>query len=110
MFVLANGHDLNAAENGKHTGRTLIDLQKAFEILDHTILLDQMKSRGFSYKTIKWFHSYLTDRAFSVSLDNEFLEAGSINCRVPQGSMLGLCCFFLHINDIPQALSIVTHT
>ena len=50
---------LNVAENEKHTGMILIDFQNAFETLDHKILL----GIGFSDKTIKWSHSYLTNRA-----------------------------------------------
>ena len=100
---------LNGAENGKHTGLILIDLQKAFDTLDHKILLDKMKCIGFSDKTIKWFHSYLTNRAFFVSLGTVFSEVGTINCGVPQGSILGSLLFLLYINDIPQTLS-NTHT
>ena len=58
----------------------------------------------FSDKTIKSFHSCLTNIAFFVSLDNEFSEAGTINSRVPQGSILGPLLFLLYINDISQAL------
>ena len=46
-----------------------------------------------------------TKRAFFISLDNVFSEAGTINCVVPQGSILGSLIFLLCINDIPQALS-----
>ena len=56
---------------------------------------------GTSDKTIKWFHSYL--RAFFVSLDNVFSEAGTISCGV-QVSILGPLLFLLYINDISQAL------
>ena len=96
---------LNSAENGKHTGMILIDLQKAFHTLDHKILSDKMRCIGFSDYAIKWFHSYLTNRAIFVSLGTVFSEAGTINCGVPQGSMLGPLLFLLYINDIPQALS-----
>ena len=48
---------LNSADNGKHNGMILNDLQKAFNTLDHTILLEKMKCIGFSNKTIRWFHS-----------------------------------------------------
>ena len=84
---------------------SLIDLQKAFDTLDHIIILDKMKCIGFSDKTLKWFHSYLTKRVIFVSLGIVFSEAGTINCRVPQGSILGPLLFLLYINDILQALS-----
>ena len=96
---------LNRAENGKHTGIILIDLQKAFETLDHKTLLDKMKRLAFSDKTIKWFHSCQTKRAFFVSLGNIFSVAGTINCGVFEGSILGPLLSFLYINDISQALS-----
>ena len=69
----------------------LIDLLKTFDISD-TILLDKMKCIDFSDDKIEWFHSYLTNRAFMVLLDNVFSE------RVHQGSILGHC-------DIRHALS-----
>ena len=60
---------------------------------------------GFSGKgeTIVLF--YLKNRAFFVSLDNEFSETGTTNFGVPKGSILELSLFLLHINDILQALS-----
>ena len=54
---------LNGAENGKHKGIILIDLEKAFDSLSHKILLDKMKCIGFTDETIKCFYSYLTSRA-----------------------------------------------
>ena len=50
---------LKGFESGKSTGMILIDLQKAFDTLDHDILLDKMKYLGFKSKTINWFSSYL---------------------------------------------------
>ena len=100
---------LNGAENGKHASMILIDLQRAFYFLDHKILLNKMKCIGFSDQTIKWFHSYLTNRAFFVSLGTIFLEGGNISCGVSQGSILGPLLFMLYINDILQALP-NTHT
>ena len=54
----------------------LINIQKAFDTLNHKFLLDKMKCIGFSDKTIKWFHSCLANRVFFVSLDNVFSEEG----------------------------------
>ena len=96
---------LNGAENGRHMGMILIDLQKAFDTLEHKILLDKIKCKGFSDKTINWFNSYLTNRVIFASLGTAFSEAGTINCGVPQGSLLGPLLFLLYINDIPQVLS-----
>ena len=63
-----------------------------------------MKCIALSDETIKWFHSYLTNRAFSALLDNVFSEVGTTNCGVPQESILGHLLFLLYMNNIPQAL------
>ena len=66
---------LKVAENRRHTGMILIDLQKAFDTLDHKILLNKTTYISFLDKAIKSFHFYLTTKTFFVSLDNVFLEA-----------------------------------
>ena len=86
---------LNGTENGKHTGMILVDLQKAFDTLDRNILFDKMKCTDFSDKTLKWFHSYLTNRVIFVPLGAVFLKAGTISCGVSQGSILGPLLFLL---------------
>ena len=51
-----------------HTGMILADLQKAFDTLDHRVLLEKMKYFGFWASVIKWFESYLSNRKFWVVL------------------------------------------
>ena len=100
---------LSGAENGKHMGIILIDLQKDFDTLNHIILLHKLKYIGFSDKTRKWFHSYLTNRFFSVALGTVFLEAGIINCGVLQWSILKSwywsVLLLLYTSNLLQALS-----
>ena len=55
-----------------HTGMILVDLQKAFDTLDHGVLLEKMKYFGFRTSVIKWFESYLPYRKFSIYIDNVF--------------------------------------
>ena len=92
-------------DSGLVTGMILIDLQKAFDTINHEILLDKMQCIGFSKKTINWFKSYLFLRQFKVNINDKFSPAGEITCGVPQGSILGPLLFLLYINDIPQAVS-----
>ena len=98
---------LMGAENGKHTGMILIDFDKGFDTLYHKILLDKMDCIGFSNKT-KWFHAYLTYRAFFVSLITVFSEGGTVNCGVPQRSIYDLCwdvCCFSYTQKIFRRLA-----
>ena len=87
------------------TGMILVDLQKAFDTLDHGVLLEKMKYFGFRASVIKWFESYLSNRKFLVCIDNVFSEAGTLKYGVPQGSILGPLLFLLYVNDLPQLLS-----
>ena len=87
-----------------HTGMILLDLQKAFDTLDHGVLLGKMKYFGFRASVIKWFESYLSNRKFLVCID-VFSEAGTLKYGVPQGSILGPLLFLLYVNDLPQSLS-----
>ena len=83
----------------------LIDLQKAFDTIDHDLLLKKMKVLGFSVNVIKWFKSYLSHRNFRVKVNKTLSDDGEITCGVPQGSILGPLLFLLYVNDMPQALS-----
>ena len=84
---------LKGFEARKSTGMILIDLQKAFDTLDHQILLKKQKYIGFSTETVRWFESYLKIRNLIVSLEKSLSEPGVLNCGVPQGSILGPILF-----------------
>ena len=83
-----------------HTGMILVDLQKAFDTLDHTAPLQKMECIGFKESVTTWFQSYPSNRKFFVTLENVFLDAGQINSGVPQVSILGSLLFLIYINDL----------
>ena len=96
---------LTGIEKGNLTGMILIDLQKAFDTIDHKILIEKMKYLGFSNSAIAWFKSYLENRKFLVNIGDAYSNLGDLSCGVPQGSILGPLLFLLYVNDIPQAVS-----
>ena len=83
----------------------LIDLQKAFDTIDHEILLQKLKAIKFSKSTIKWFKSYLSERRFLVNIENKLSGFAKISCGKPQGSILGPLLFLIYVNDMPQAVT-----
>ena len=82
----------------------LIDLQKAFDTINHDILLGKLHAIGFSEKTVAWFKSYLSNRAFKVNINNYFADLSKTSSAVHQGSTLGPLLFLLYVNDMPQAV------
>ena len=78
-------------------GMILIDLQKAFDTINHEILLGKLHAIGFYGKTIAWFKSYLSDRAFLFNINNYFSDLFQTSCGVSQGSILRR--FFLYADD-----------
>ncbi len=63
--------------NGLMTGMVLIDLQKAFDTIDHKIFLEKLVYIGFSDKAISWFKSYLENRKFLVNVGQKFLRGAT---------------------------------
>lgn len=64
----------------------MLDLQKAFDTVNHQILLSKLKCIGLS-DPVKWFHSYRTGRTQVVDVDHKLSEVGNIPCGVSQGSI-----------------------
>ena len=96
---------LKGFEKGLFTGMILINLQKVFDTINHEILRGKLHAIGYSEKTVAWFKSYLSDRAFKVNnINNHFSDLSKISCGVPQGSILGPLLFLLYVNDMPQAV------
>ena len=85
---------------GKMIGALFIDLQKAFDSIDHCILLRKLKVYGCDELTLKSFTSYLADRHQKVKYNETSSEFQTIKRGAPQGSILGPLLFILVINDL----------
>ena len=81
-------------------------LRKAFDSINHEILLNKMPY-FFEVKgnQLKWFQSYLNNRAQQCLVNGQLSNPKTITCGVPQGSILGPLLFLLYINDMPDSLS-----
>ena len=83
-----------------------LDLKKAYDTIDHKILLQKLEYYGFRGITNQWFQSYLQNRQQYVIVNGTKSSTEVIEVGVPQGSVLGPILFYLYINDMHQATNL----
>ena len=82
-----------------------IDLKKAFGTVNHQILISKLYDYGIRNHALKWFVSYLDNRAQRVNINSSSSDVKCVNIRVPLGSILGPLLIIIYVNSIPDSVS-----
>ena len=100
----------NSFERNQFTLGIFIDLSKAFDTVDHKILISKLKNYGVRGNNLKWFESYLNNRKQFIAYNNKYTSFEIITCGVTQGSILGPLSFLIYVNDLSQVSNILDPT
>ena len=103
-----NNYFVTIKYNKKYRCGIFIDLRKAFDTVNHSILLTNIEHYVVRGIALEWFKSYLNNRKQYVYINGETSHLKYITCGVPQGSVLGPLLILIYMNDLPN-ISKVSH-
>ena len=92
-------------DRGSVNAVVFLDLKKAFDTVDHVILLSKLFEYGIGGIAHDWFKSYLENRNQKCFVNGSLSDSEFLTCGIPQGTILGPLLFILYINDLPNCLS-----
>ena len=93
---------------GKLNSSVFTDLKKAFDTVDHNILLGKLRCYDVNGNALQLLKSYLTDRTQRWHVNGVLSTEQYVSCGIPQGSILGAILFIIYINDFPKCLQHTT--
>ena len=103
-LINSTEHWLENADNRKLNMTVFLDLEKAFDTLDHKILIDKLFEYGIKRKEREWFKSYLSGRQQFCSVNGQRSKTEGVLCGIPQESCLGPLLFIVYLNDFEGCL------